>query len=125
VTEKFVVADGITINTDRGEDYKFSLVVDTSKFGGNKEDEALFVEEVGIIENEVNDENKLEYHTSVDDVYSEFKVDFDTPSSEKTIRGQIKAQEWNEDKSALIDGFLYYVTKPYSVGTDDIIVEVK
>jgi hypothetical protein len=89
-------------------------VVDSRRFGGKKEDGALFLDEVDVIEGEVYEDNKLEHYTKKGSNYSEFEVEYETPSDDITVRGQIKAQAWDENYENL--GVVsYYVTKAYIV----------
>jgi hypothetical protein len=122
VTKKYVVDEdgGVRLDTTSGSDYKFSVVVDTTKFGGTK-GATDFLEEVDVIANETNENNMTKYTENEDDI--EFKVDYSTYTIGDTVRGQVQVKKWaNAAAEKPIDDIIYYVTKIFTVGTDGTII---
>jgi hypothetical protein len=121
VTKKYVVGEdgGVRLDTASGSDYKFSVVVDTTKFGGTK-GITPFLEEVDVIANETSENNMTKYTENEDDI--EFKVDYSEYTIGDTVRGQVQVKKWaNAADEKPIDDIIYYVTKIFTVGTDGTI----
>ncbi len=118
VTKKYVVDDGVSIDTTSGEGYKLSVVVDTTKFGGTKK-VTPYLDEVDVIDNEIGETQVINYTEAENSDNIEFKVNFDNnPSSATTIRGQVKVQEWKDsDEDTPTGDTIYYVTKTHTVST--------
>jgi hypothetical protein len=121
VTKKYVIPNGVTLDTTGGSDYKFKVVVDTNKFGGPIKNNADFLDEVDVIDSEIN-ETQISYYTENEDDI-EFKVNYNNLEKGTILRGQVKVKKWNTDKTEKSDKVVYYVTKAYTIGDDGKIEE--
>jgi hypothetical protein len=122
VTKKYVVdEDSVAVKINNADNsYKFSVVVNTAKYGGSRADGALYLDEVDVIDNEIGETKVTNYTEDGNNI--EFKVDYDNPKTDSTVRGQVRVKEWDsEDAENPIDKIIYYVTKPFNVSSEGTI----
>jgi hypothetical protein len=122
VTKKYVVNDdsvGIEINNTDDTAYKFKVVVDTNKYGGSRANGADYLDGVYVIVNETN-ETPVNYYTEDGDNIK-FKVNYETPNENSTVRGQVQVKKWDENKENLVGDIICYVTKAFNIDTDGTI----